>query len=171
MWQYLLQIGFAEAIINSRAFGSIHKKPFRLPGQGLDMSRLNVSCPGGHDRVRIQGKFTKASALYHPKFAEFIALRIKEALVDVKAPELKATPEIEGVVLNDFLQQSDWRVDAEWFWSQAGHINVLESRSLVALFRALVQEGGDSRFSTLLDSRVAKGAHAKGRSSARALRP
>ena len=71
-------------------------------------------------------------------------------------------------ILND---QSDWRVDAAWFWSQAGHINELESRSLVALFRALVQEGGDSCFSALLDSRVAKGAHAKGRSSARALRP
>lgn len=50
-------------------------------------------------------------------------------------------------ILND---QSDWRVDAAWFWSQAGHINELESRSLVALFRALVQEGGDSCFSALL---------------------
>ena len=80
MWQYLLQIGFAEAVINSCAFGSIHKKPFCLLGHGLDMSRLNVPCPGGHDHVRIQGKLAKASAVYHPKVAEFIALRIKEAL-------------------------------------------------------------------------------------------
>ena len=51
------------------------------------------------------------------------------------------------------------------------HIIILESRSLVSLMRMLVLDGGDRRFSALLDSRVAKGAHAKGRTSAVALRP
>lgn len=76
-----------------------------------------------------------------------------------------------SVVLNDMLQASGWEVEAEWNWSQPGHINVLESRSLIALYCSLILEGGNLRFPALLDSRVAKGAHAKGRSSARVLRP
>lgn len=79
-WRYLLSIGFQEAKINSCAFGSIHKKPFRWLGWGLPMHELDTPCPGGHHHVRIEGKCTKASAIYHPKLAEFIAQKIDEAL-------------------------------------------------------------------------------------------
>lgn len=171
MWLYLLEIGFKEAILNSCAFGSIHKKPFRLLGHGLDMGALNMPCPGGHQHVRIEGKYTKPSAVYHPKLADFVAEHIYQALGSQKTCDKNEPPEIESVILNDLLQQDNWVVEAEWDWAQPGHINVLESRSLVALFRALLIQGGDQRFSALLDSRVAKGAHGKGRSSARSLRP
>ena len=173
VWLYLPQIGFEEAVINSCALGSIHKKPFRLLGHGLDMEALRVPCFGGHQHVRIEGKFTSASAIYHPKLAEHydIAKLFKKALDKHDAPAEKKVTELESVVLNDILQSGGWRVEAAWEWSQPGHINVLESRSLIALFRSLVLRGGDVRFAALLDSRVAKGAHAKGRSSAYALRP
>lgn len=58
-----------------------------------------------------------------------------------------------------------------WLWKIPFHINILESHAFVSLLRSLLEPADDQRFSTLLDSRVAKGSRAKGRSSARALRP
>ena len=55
-WKYLVKIGFTEAVLNSCAVGSIHKKPFRLLGWGLDMKMLSIPCPGGHSHVRIEGR-------------------------------------------------------------------------------------------------------------------
>ena len=75
---------------------------------------------------------------------------------------MSTTPKHESVVLNEL-----WEVEAAWDW---GHINILESCSLVELFRRLIQRG-DRRCAVLFDSRVAKGAHAKGRSSAKSLAP
>ena len=53
--------------------------------------------------------------------------------------------------------------------SRLPHINVLESQAYVSLLSRLAARGGSPRFLALLDSRVAKGAHGKGRSSARTL--
>jgi hypothetical protein len=170
-WRYLIEIGFKEAITDSCAFGSIHRKPFRWLGWGVDLENMNVRCPGGHQHVRIEGTLTKASAVYHPGLAAFIAEKIKDAVFANDAPAEKKPAEIESVILNDLLQKAGWKVEGDWWWKQPAHINVLESRSLVALFKHLVVSGGDVRFNALLDSRVAKGAHAKGRSTARALRP
>ena len=50
------------------------------------------------------------------------------------------------------------------------HINVLESCAYLKALR-LELDGGDARFTSLLDSTVAKCSHAKGRSSSRALTP
>ena len=170
MWRYLLDIGFTEAALNSCAFGSPHKKPFRLLGWGLDMQMLTVPCPGGHHHVRIEGKFTKPSAVYHPGVARRIAECFASALRKSEPPSTPTTS-LESVVLNDLLVQDGWSTVAHWVWGKPGHINILESRAFVALERRLLEGGGDCRFMTLLDSRVAKGAHAKGRSSSLALRP
>jgi hypothetical protein len=62
-------------------------------------------------------------------------------------------------------------VQMSWLWKIPSHINILESHAFVSLLRSLLEPADDQRFSTLLDSRVAKGSRAKGRSSARALRP
>eukprot|EP00438_Fugacium_kawagutii_P027393 Skav208440 [mRNA] locus=scaffold1952:165682:170177:- [translate_table: standard] len=176
IWRFLLTLGFQEAKINSCAFGSIHKKPFRLLGYGLDMPGLCVPCPGGHKHVRIEGKYTKASAVYHPELAKFIAKKIHEAIerqaTEAADLENKRAPSaFESAVLNDLLVSEGWCVEEEWTWNSPCHINILESRALVKLFEKKVLAGGDSRFTALLDSRVAKGAHAKGRSSARSLTP
>ena len=170
-WKYLLSLGFEEAIIHSCAFGSIHNKPFRLLGFGLDMAPLNVPCPGGHTHVKVEGKYTKASAVYHPDLAMHVARQIKAALQAQPSVERRIKPCHESVVINDILLQPGWETGAAWYWNNTGHINVLESRSFVSLEKELVRQGGDRRFSALLDSRVAKGAHAKGRSSAYSLRP
>ena len=160
-WSFLLSLGFEEAIINSCAFGSIHRKAFRLLVWGLDMKSLNVPCPGGHQHVRIEGKYTKPSAVYHPELAKFLANSFA-ALAGLDEEETDASPALESVILNDVLYQSGWKASSSWEWCRPAHINILECRSLVALLTHL----GDRRFTALLDSRVAKGAHAKGRSSA-----
>ena len=74
-------------------------------------------------------------------------------------------------MLNDLLLTGDWKVDLQWFWATKSHINILESHAYLALLRYHVRHGGDIRFTALLDSRVAKGSHAKGRSSSKDLMP
>ena len=88
-----------------------------------------------------------------------------------KAEDAVSATSLESVVINDLLLQEGWQTFAHWWWSKPGHINILQSRAFVGLERRLLDLGGDRRFTALLDSRVAKGAHAKGRSSSRALRP
>ena len=170
-WAFLKKLGFEEAVLNSCALGSIHKKPFRLLGYGLDMEMLRIPCPGGHSHVRIEGKLTKASAVYHPGVAHRIAECFAKALKSSKSDDAVSATSLESVVINDLLLQEGWQTFAHWWWSKPGHINIFESRAFVGLERRLLDLGGDRRFTALLDSRVAKGAHAKGRSSSRALRP
>ena len=171
-WKFLLEPGFVEAVLNSCALGSIHKKPFRLLGWGLDMEMLNVPCPKSHEHVRIEGKLTKPSAIYHQGVADLIARRFHLAVTSSKAEDAeRSAPRLESIVINDLLLRDGWKTLASWCWSKPGHINVLESRAFVTLERMLLEKGGDLRFNILLDSRVAKGAHAKGRSAAYSLRP
>ena len=156
-WAFLLSIGFEEAVIDSCRFGSIHRKPFRLLGFGLDMQAMNVRYQGGHQHVKIQVKYTKSSAIYHPALAGFLALKFKSALDAIAQQEQEPEPpRHESVVINDILLQDGWSVGDSWHWVKPAHINVLESRSYEPLLKELLSRGGDCRFVALLDSRVAK---------------
>ena len=173
IWRFLMDLGFDQSSVASCAFGSPHKKQFRLLSYLLDTSFFNVRCPGGHKHIPIAGKLTKPSAVYVPKLARHFALAFKEAL-DRLAVEEAEGPKVDGlesVVLNDLLQTDGWRCDLVWRWKHSTHINLLESNAYVTLLRGLASQGGDMRFACLLDSRVAKGSHAKGRSSSKALMP
>lgn len=64
-----------------------------------------------------------------------------------------------------------WEVEANWVSRSPSHINLLESQAYHTLLRRLCLEGEPLRFTALLDSRVAKCAHAKGSSSSVALTP
>ena len=48
-----------------------------------------------------------------------------------------------------------------WTWVKGRHINVLESDSVVQLYRDLVFRGGDCRFLAITDSAVVLGSHQK----------
>lgn len=85
--------------------------------------------------------------------------------------EFSPSPCIESVVLNDLLLTGDWKVDLQWFWATKFHINILESHAYLAFLRYHVRNGDDIRFTALLDSKVAKCSHAKGRSSSKNLMP
>eukprot|EP00438_Fugacium_kawagutii_P001143 Skav218134 [mRNA] locus=scaffold759:371388:377624:- [translate_table: standard] len=172
-WQYLLQLGFEEAITASCEFGSIHRKEFRWIGCGFPVSEMTVKCKGGHKHVKVEGKYTKASAVYHEGLADHIALHLARALRKSSCGSIKEDGYkrgFESIILNDVLLQAGWSVEGAWEWKSVCHINVLESRSFVALLMDKLLAGGGVRFVCLLDSQVAKGALAKGRSSAWSLR-
>ena len=173
IWPFLMQRGFSQTSIASCAFGSPHLKKFRLLSYRLDSDLLSVQCQGGHKHVRIEGALTKASAVYVPRLADRFALVFAKALKSSAHEESQGPggAAIESVVLNDILMTGRWSTDLEWFWKTRSHINILESHSYLALLKKLVIDGGDIRYTALLDSRVAKCSHAKGRSSSRALTP
>ena len=173
MWRFLLTKGFNESSVASCMFGSPHLKKFRLLSYGLNHHDLSVACDGTHKHLRIEGQLTKPSAIYVPKLARRFALVFAAALQKLKREEEDhyLSPCIESVVLNDLLMTGSWKVDLQWHWATRSHINLLESHAYLSLLRLLIREGGDLRFSALLDSRVAKGSHAKGRSSSKALMP
>eukprot|EP00438_Fugacium_kawagutii_P001298 Skav226282 [mRNA] locus=scaffold3301:83585:106858:+ [translate_table: standard] len=171
IWKFLVNWGSHECVLASCQFGSIHRKEFKMLVHGLPHDRMNVHCRGGHQHVRIEGKYTKDSAIYVPALADFLAECFTESLEKLqneRAPE--RANQHESVVLNDLLSTDGWEVESCWNWRYPSHINVFESYSNVYLLKRLTQDGGDIRFTTLLDSRVAKGAHAKGRSSSSSLR-
>lgn len=174
IWVFLREsLGFSESVVASCQFGSCHRKEFRLLSKYLDASALETRCPGGHSHVRIQGKFTKDSAVYTPALAKHIARAFAVALRQKASREADCcqVKGLESVIANDLLMTGEWKVEKVWDWDRSSHINLLESHAYLAILRDRLLAGGDCRFTSLLDSRVAKGSHAKGRSSAKALGP
>ena len=174
IWIFLREsFGFSESVVASCQFGSCHRKEFRLLSKYLDASALETRCPGGHSHVRIQGKFTKDSAVYTPALAKHIARAFAVALRQKASREAVCcqVKGLESVIANDLLMTGEWKVEKVWDWDRPSHINLLESQAYLAILRDRLLAGGDCRFTSLLDSRVAKGSHAKGRSSAKALGP
>ena len=108
-----------------------------------------------------------------PALAEFLANAFKVALRRKRSQEddMLKVEGVESVLCNDLLLGGDWRLEFAWRWRCPSHINILESSAYVALLKKLAEETGDIWFSSLLDSRVAKCFHAKGRSSSKALQP
>ena len=174
IWRFLVQKkGFVEAIIASCQFGSPHRKEFRMLTRGLDADALQVRCPGGHEHLRVEGAYTKASAIYTPALAKHLARSFANALrrkQHVQSYDFQVSG-LESVVANDLLCTGVWTVEKAWEWQSPSHINVLESHAYIGILRSQLLAGGDCRFTALLDSRVAKGAHAKGRSTSKALCP
>ena len=171
-WAYMIQLGFAEAIIASCQFGSPHQKEFRFLCYGLDVAALDVRCPGGHQHLVIQGKYTKASAAYTPELSRHLALEFQRSLQRLRRNEdEQQTAGLESVLGNDILATSQWSLEAFRPWKFKNHINVLETRMALQVLKIQASCSPDSRFSGFLDSQVSKGALAKGRSSSKALQP
>ena len=61
-WRTLEELGFFTSVCASCQFGSIHKKEFMLLLYLVE--DLTVKCPGGHEHVKIEGRWTKPSATY-----------------------------------------------------------------------------------------------------------
>ena len=172
-WRSLLRRGCVEAYIASCQFGSPHKKQFRLLCHLLNTETLTRRCGGGHRHVPIQGALTKPSAVYVDGLAHHIALHFKDAILR-RRRILADEPDAQGhesIVVNDLLCAGVWNLVRKWHWKQPGHINVLETATVVSLLQELGTSNPNSRPVVLVDSRVAKGALAKGRSSSKALQP
>ena len=130
-----------------------------------------MRCPGGHQHVKIQGSLTKGSAIYTWPLAKHLALYFARALRRSRgesADEVRVDG-YESLLINDLLITAKWESCSDWHWRAKSHINVLESNSGQATVVAASRELRSSRFVCILDSRVAKGALAKGRSSSTGL--
>ena len=173
LWKSLLELGFEEAVIASCVFGSIHKKEFRLLCYLLDTDFLDRRCPGGHTHVRVEGAYTKPSAVYVDGLAHHIALAFHDSLASLDAKD-RLSPDVHGLesaFSNDVMISSEWTVVRDWFWKKPSHINVLELASAVSCLGTVAKKHSSVRFACFLDSAVCRGALAKGRSASHALQP
>lgn len=165
-WKALLELGFEESIVASCQFGSPHRKEFRFLLYMLDAAKFEGRCPGGHSHIGIEGKYTKASAVYTLDLAKHIALHFWYALrrLRIVDEDLDASG-FESVVTNDILTTRQWRVRKVWHWKRKSHSNVLESNAALEIVKDVAFRFSAVRVNLLVDSRVAKGALAKGRST------
>eukprot|EP00435_Cladocopium_sp_Y103_P074323 s580_g48.t1 len=173
LWISLRSQGFTEAVIASCVFQSIHRKEFRLLCHLLDSGMLDRRCPGGHSHVRIQGAYTRPSAVYTDALADHIALAFKRSLEALNSEE-RLMPETEGletILANDVMLSAPWKVSRSWYWKRQGHINVLELGSAVSNLVELAEDTSSVRFANLVDSSVSRCALSKGRSASVALQP
>ena len=174
-WRALLsEEGVYERKTSSCRYGSIHKKEFRFLVANMDTEPLSLRCKGGHDHIKIEGKYTKASAVYVDGLAEAMAHCFDLAL----AKKLRTTacdgqfkPGLEMPLVNDLLVSSHWKVGKVWRWKSKSHINILETATIGKLFKDLARRKPSSRVSVAVDSHVALASIAKGRSPSIGLRP
>lgn len=92
------------------------------------MDFLDRRCPGGHAHVRVEGSYTKASAVYVDGLAWHLGLVFHKALRAVDAVESLA-PDVSGLespLANDIMLASRWSTVRAWFWKRTADINVLE---------------------------------------------
>lgn len=140
----------------------------------MDVSFLSRRCPGGHTHVRVEGSYTKASAVYVDGLAWQIGLAFHQALSSLDAEERlgSAVDGLESVFANDVMSTSKWSVVRAWFWKRMHHINVLELTSAVSsTLRSVSLCQSSVRFVSFLDFSVCRDALAKGRSASYALQP
>ena len=136
----------------------------------LNADCLQVKCRGGHQHLRIQGAYTKDSAVYVWDLARHVALHFARALRTCASDgEVADVSGYESVIVNDILASAGWSLEKAWHWRRKSHINVLESSAGHAILQTVADRERSVRFACDLDSRVAKCALAKGRSPSSSL--
>lgn len=163
-WRKLLLLGFTEQVIASRQFGP-HKKEFVFLVYGLPTDGLEVKCPGGHEHIKIEGKYTRPSATYVEGLALHVAEYFYRAVMRRRVDDQPHSPGLESVLSNDVLLSSDWKLVDFVPWRIPLHINLLETSMAVRVLKRQALLLPDTRFLNFLDSQVARGALTKGRSS------
>ena len=158
-------------------FGAPYRKSTRLGRVRAGwLAALGRRCAGGHRHEQLQGGRTTAAACYPAELCACWAAAAAAACRQEAAlfTELQAAdpPEarpgaLERLWLNDLTMHLPWRTQSSARAAPA-HINVLETRAaLRAALEATPLTG--VRVPMLVDSMVAKGCLAKGRSSAKLL--
>ena len=171
-WEALRRLGFRDNIVASCQFGSIHKKEFDFLLYLFDC--IEAKCPGCHSHVKIEGKWTKGSATYHPELGLYLAKAVRRAVLRVRRLENDEVEVLglESLVVNDLMIAKKWDLEKAWTWKKTrSHINVLESFSSVAALSLAASREPDTRVPLVVDSQVARGALSKGRSSSFSLQP
>ena len=96
-------------VIASCQFGSPHKKEFVFLVYGIPTDGLEIKCPGGHEHIKIEGKFTRPSATYVEGLALHVARFFQRALMlKARTGDFAQLPGLESVLSNDVLLTSHW---------------------------------------------------------------
>ena len=172
-WRRLVALGAVQCVVASCAYGSPHQKEFGLIGVNVILDGIARSCPRNHRHIRIQGRYTKPSAIYCPGLAAAFADLFHQHLRDYEAHIKETSLEVDGlesILCNDVCTGLEWKETASWNWKRPSHINVLEGKAVLRLMSRAALHGGDVRLPFLCDSHVARSAIAKGRSPSGALR-
>ena len=167
-WKRLLELRLREAILATCQFGSPHKKEFGFLTYLLEHEAMQINCPGGHSHIPIQGAYAISLRRSVAHFFD-TSLRRKRA-AEANEPRVDG---LESVVVNDILVSKEWRTTSVWSWKkkERRHINVLQAAAGIGALEDAICRWEDHRINCCIDSRVAKGALAKGRSSAFSLQP
>lgn len=172
-WRRLLSLGAREVHLASCMYGSIHQKEFTFLGAHMKVELLHRPCSRDHPHVRIQGGFTKASAVYCDGLADAVAELFRAHLAAKKDAERRLdikTEGLEDMLSNEICLAGKWRTSQAWRWKKESHINILETHAVLRLLRSAAQSGGDCRLVYMCDSHVARSVITRGRSSAGSLR-
>ena len=172
-WRHIAGLQSSSQVrTDSCCFGSPHLKPFRFLSVRCHLEKLNRRCSGGHEHIRIEGSLTRSSAVYTDQLAEALAEVLNDAiLANTEAEEDRGCSGqgLENLLVNDIAKTSMWSLRSVWPHKKEARINILEMGAVVKLVNQLTIEKGSQRIVALVDSSVARGALAKGRSSSRCL--
>ena len=171
-WKRLLLLGAQTIWTASCMFGSPHQKEFIFITVNMNAASLHRRCSRDHTHVRIEGKWTKASAIYCEGLAEEIAETFARHLTAMNLARDRLDLRIDGLedcLTNDLCLTLPWKTFDAWRWKKVAHINILEVAATLKLFSHVAKGGGDCRFLYLGDSHVARSVLARGRSSSTAL--
>ena len=174
VWRRLQRMGAKEVFLDSCcAYGSIHQKGFCFLTMNMSAEALSKKCSRDHTHVRIEGKFTKGSAVYCDGLAEALAKcfydHIMRRLYHEEAVSI-STDGLEDVVTNDLCVTRPWTTKKVWSWRGKSHINILESAATLKLASSMARSGGDVRYVDFVDSSVARSVLTRCRSSSDALK-
>ena len=165
-WACLRSLGFEEAVVASCQFSSPRKKQFRFLLWEVDAQKVTCRCPGGHEHLKVEGRYTKGSAVYTWELAKHLAEHFGRAIKRLSREDEAPSVGYESVITNDLLTASRWQLGKVWQWKKRAHINVLEASAGLAVLKHVALKRSHVRFNSLFDSRVAKGALSKGRTAA-----
>ena len=160
----------SQGLLSVKGVCLLPPAPVSSPGNS-SVSEDSSACPGLIFSP-VEPPKTFWSSRSSTELAALEVARLLKQLVTVDVVEKAAhSPGLENIAVNDVLAAGPWEVRGAWRWEKSRHINALETEAVVSLLRELVRSGGDSRPVCIVDSSCAKGALAKGRSSAKLLRP
>lgn len=171
-WLRLVMLGAREVWLASCAYGSVHRKEFGMIGVNMKVELLHRKCPGNHQHIKIEGKYTKPSAVYCDGLADALAEFFLSHLSARQRAAVRLQIDVDGLedpLSNDLCTGLEWSTVDSWSWKANSHINVLETAATLRLFRRVARNGGDVRVTYLADSHVSRSVVAKGRSASGAL--
>ena len=173
-WRRLLALGAREAFLASCMYGSVHQKEFCFVGVNMKVELLERRCSRDHDHIRIEGRYTRASAVYCDGLADALARFFRDHLSAHERAEERFDLQVAGLedqMSNELCLTLDWRTSSSWKWKGSSHVNLLETAATLKLYRTIALDGGDARFTYLGDSHVSRSSLARGRTSSHAMRP